>query len=29
MAELIVVDDEPDLRLMLAEFLAAAGHSVR
>ena len=29
MAELIVVDDEPDLRLMLAESLGAAGHEVR
>ncbi len=29
MAELIVVDDEPDLRLMLAELLGAAGHEVR
>ena len=29
MAELIVVDDEPDLRAMLAEYLALAGHRVR
>ena len=29
MAELIVVDDEPDLRAMLTEFLTAAGHVVR
>ena len=29
MAELIVVDDEPDLRAMLNEFLTAAGHVVR
>ena len=29
MAELIVVDDEPDLRTMLAEYLAWAGHRVR
>ena len=29
MAELIVVDDEPDLRAMLAEYLTLAGHRVR
>jgi DNA-binding response OmpR family regulator len=29
MAEIIVVDDEPDLRAMLAEALALAGHAVR
>jgi DNA-binding response OmpR family regulator len=29
LAELIVVDDEPDLRIMLTEFLTGAGHSVR
>ncbi|MEK0083024.1 response regulator [Benzoatithermus flavus] len=29
MAELIVVDDEADLRLMLADYLGLAGHGVR
>ena len=29
MAELIVVDDEPDLRAMVAEYLGLAGHGVR
>lgn len=29
MAELIVVDDEPDLRALLADCLGAAGHAVR
>lgn len=29
LAELIVVDDEPDLRALLTEFLTAAGHRVR
>ena len=29
MAELIVVDDEADLRVMLADYLTMAGHGVR
>jgi DNA-binding response OmpR family regulator len=29
MAQLIVVDDEPDLRRMLGEYLTLAGHAVR
>lgn len=29
MADVIVVDDEPDLRIMLAEYLSMAGHCVR
>jgi DNA-binding response OmpR family regulator len=29
MAELIVVDDEPDIRAMLADYFSAAGHRVR
>jgi DNA-binding response OmpR family regulator len=29
MAELIVVDDEPDLRVMLTDYLTLAGHRVR
>lgn len=29
MAELIVVDDEPDLRIMVAEYLSLVGHCVR
>ena len=29
MAELIVVDDEADLRVMLADYLTMAGHGTR
>ncbi|MFZ1415857.1 MAG: response regulator [Defluviicoccus sp.] len=29
MAEIIVVDDEPDIRIIVSEFLAHAGHRVR
>lgn len=29
MAEIIVVDDEPDIRIIVSEFLGYAGHSVR